>query len=126
MSIYDRQIAQAKRLIAKKGQLVTWVPQDVTIPDNTKPWKTAPVGSPPTFPVSMVFLSSGKTVIEAQSHLFTGTSVPDGAPKALMGVVPFTPKINDTVLRGSETLTVKSIDTLAPNGDPILYTIYFS
>lgn len=43
-----------------------------------------------------------------------------------MGAVEFTPAINDVVLRGSETLRIKSIDIVAPNGDPILYKLEFA
>lgn len=132
MGVYDLQIKQAQRVIKAKGQLVTWVPQDVSVPDVTKPWKTAQDvaidGDDVTYQVSIVFIpiGSGISPMQALSHLLHGTSVADGAPTGLMGAVPFSPRLNDTVLRGTETLTVKSIDVLAPNGDPILYTIEFA
>lgn len=126
MGVYDRQVASTLRKLAAKGQLVTWVPQDVTV-SGSQPWKTTPVSTPPTFPVSIVFLSEGSSAMDALFHLIKGTSVPDGAPRGLMGAVTgFTPTMNDTVIRGSVNLTVKSIDVVAPNGQVILYKIQFA
>lgn len=125
MGVYDRQIASALRAIKKRGQLVTWTPQDVTT-NPAQPWRTQPVVGAPTFQVSIVFLSLGSTELNALFHLIKGTSVPDGAPRGLMGAVPFVPAINDVVLRGTINLTVKALDVLAPNGDVILYKIEFA
>lgn len=126
MGIYDGQIAAAQRVIKQKGQLVTWVPHDVTT-NGAQPWKTTPVTNAPTFPVYIVFLSEGSNVANALFHLLKGTSVPAGAPRGLMGAVTgFTPAVNDTVLRGTETLVIKAIDIIAPNGTPILYKLEFA
>ncbi len=55
-----------------------------------------------------------------------GTEVVTGSTKALMASVSFTPSIQDVVVRSSgETLRIKSIDPLSPNGQIILYTIEF-
>lgn len=125
MGEYDSQIAIALKLIKKKGQLVTWVKQNVSR-DGTKPWKTTEVGGGATFPVSIVFIASGSAPQDAFVHLIKGTSVPTGAPKGLMGAVPFVPEINDHILRGSDKFNVESIEIVQPNGDPILYKIQFA
>lgn len=123
MAGYERQIAMAKRLIAKKGQLVTWS-KNVTVQDTTKPWKTT-AGVPVTFAVSMVFLTP-KGSLNELVHLLAGSSVSQGAPNALMAAVPFTPEIGDSVLTSLDTFVIKAFDIVAPNGDPILYKLKFA
>lgn len=124
MPVYSRQIATAQRLIKKKGQLVIWQKHSVTVND-AQPWKVGnPVGAVPTFPVFIVFLPPK----DADIHLLEGTTVPEGKPRGLMGAVTgFIPAIDDYVLRGSETLRIKDIVELNPNGESvILYKIDFA
>lgn len=125
MGVYDRQIARAIKQIKKKGQLVIWQ-QPGLVHNSTQPWRHDDATPPDPIPVSIVFLSPKTTGLNELFHLMQGTSVPDGAPRGLMGAVEFTPAIKDVVIRGSETLRIKSIDIVAPNGDPILYKLEFA
>lgn len=127
--IYARQIANALRQIKTKGQLVMWYKhQDqVTVADNTKPWKTsASDPQPDPIAVYIVFITPKNQLANQIVHLMQNTSVPQGAPAGLMGAVDFTPTIDDKVVRSGETLRVKGITPLAPNGTPILYTLTFA
>jgi hypothetical protein len=121
MPVFSRQIETAKRLIKKKGQLVTWKKHTVQA-NNSEPWKVTDA-SPLTYPVFIVFLSQHTPEI----HLMQDTTIPEGKPKGLMASVNgFTPAIDDYVLRGTETYRVKSITPLNPNGEAvILYKIDF-
>jgi hypothetical protein len=123
--VYTREIALALKLIKKKGQLVVWVKQNELV-NNSQPWKTTDPGNPTTYPVVMVFLTPGGKIGNSEIRLNPGTAVPEGGPKALMGQVPFTPAMNDKVLRGSEWLVIKDVDIVAPNGEVILYKLLFA
>src|SRR5690242_5372622 len=101
MGVYDRQIAQALRIIRAKGQIVTWNPSGITL-DSTQPWKATEVAAT-SKQVSIVFVTPGGS-LAALFRLITGTDVPTGAPAGLMGAVNFTPAINDSVARGSDNL----------------------
>lgn len=124
MGQYDRSIAQATRMIKKYGQLVTWIQQGIQV-SPAEPWKDMGI-DPETFPVFIVFLTPKGRLSNELFHLMQGTTVPEGAPTGLMAKVPFTPALNDKVLRGTETLNVKSMDIVAPNGEPILYKLEFA
>jgi hypothetical protein len=126
MGVFDRQIATAKRMIAAKGQAVTWVKSGIT-PDVTQPWKATEVPpNPASYPVKIVFVTPGGNM-GPLFRLLTGSEVPTGAPAGLMAAVSgFTPAINDSVNRAGVNLIVKSIDIVAPNGEIILYKITFA
>lgn len=124
MSVFDRQIATAKRLIQKNGKVCTWTKYNNTVADSSKPWKTA-AGASSTFQVPIVFLIPKRARNEL-FHLMEGTSVPDGAPYALMAAVPFVPEINDSISTGTDNFVIKAIDIVGPNGDPILYRMKYA
>lgn len=123
--VYTRQIATAIRMIKAKGQLCVWVKQNEVI-SSTQPWKASYPGNPTTYPVRIVFFPPGGVLSEEMQHLEKGTSVDQGSPRALMASVPFTPEMNDKVLRGNEWLDLKGIDIVAPNGEVILYKLRFA
>ena len=123
MGVFDRQIATAKRLIAKNGRLVIWrVILDGTMVDPLKPWEpgAAQVTDYPDTPI--VFLPTG---YKGETTLFrskTGEQS-SGTFQILMGAVPFEPSNKDVIIDGSIEYRIDYIDKLAPNGDAILYTI---
>lgn len=123
-TVYARQIASTLKKIKAKGQAVTWVKNNA-VTNNSQPWKTTNPGNPPSFPVNIAFFPPGGVLSESMQHLDKGTSVDQGGPRGIMGAVPFTPALNDKVLRGTEWLQVKDIDTVAPNGEVILYKLRF-
>lgn len=122
--VYDSFVALALKLIKKDGQAVTWYKNN-EVANGTQPWKTT-AGSDVAYPVTMVFLTPGGKIGNSEIRLDPGTSVPEGAPRALMGQVPFTPQMNDRVKRGSEWLMIKDVDIVAPNGEIVLYKIRYA
>lgn len=124
MSVYDNQIATALRLIEAKGMAVTWQSLvNGTPAESDKPWNPGEAVET-EHSVSIVFLPMDKDT-KKYSQNESDTDIGKGYEKGLMGQVNFTPRIKDTVLRGTETLTVKDFDRLAPNGEIILYKLEF-
>lgn len=124
MGVYDRQIATAKRLIAKFGQSVTWrVVADGTVSDADRPWLETPA-TPTDYTVAIAFLPLERQFQELLRYI-KGAEVATGSIYGLMGAVTFTPSLRDVVLRSAKEYRIRSIDELAPNGEPILYTVEF-
>jgi hypothetical protein len=123
-TIYAAQIARTQRAIAKKGLIVTWVKHSVTT-DSNHPWKTS-TGTPLTYQVSIV-LTLPRGLANQIAMLLKGTEVPAGMASALMGAVPFTPEVADSlivVMAGiQQTYVIKAIDIVRPDGTPILYKL---
>lgn len=125
MGQFDRQIATAKRLIAKNGQAVTWRrTTDAAPADSAKPWKPGTSTVIDT-PVTIIFLPEDRRDFEFL-RLLGATEVPKGKLVGLMAAVGFTPTIKDTVIRAGVSLGIDAIDPLAPNGQIILYTVRFA
>lgn len=124
MGVYDADIAAAQQMIAEAGQSVTWHKlSDGAPPDANKPWLPSS-GVPVNYTVNIVFLPIDR-VNERFLQALRGTEIPSGSFQGLMGAVDFIPSIKDKVTRNGVVLQIRSIDTLAPNGDPILHTIEF-
>lgn len=127
MALYDRQIETARRMIEKYGQSVTWRKITEILEDDDKPWEPSEgdeEDSPVDVTVSICFLPMDLQNKKLVQYM-TGKEVATGFLVGLMGEVSFSVDIKDTVVRGSEVIKIASIDTLAPNGRPILYTIEF-
>lgn len=124
MGVFDRQIANAIRVIQKKGQVVTWRQLSDGAPaDMSKPWKPGETVETEV-EVSIVFLPETQKNLEFL-RLIMGTTVPTGNLTGLMAAQNFTPKVKDIVVRDGIPLGVCSVDPLAPNGDIILYSLRF-
>ena len=128
MGAYDRQIATAKRLIAAKGRACVWSQyENAAAPDPDKPWK--PGASVPTpHNVRIVFLpQTGQN--SAFLRALTGTDIPIGDDFGLMGMsVDFVPTAKAEIYAADGVTplrVVKGFNLLAPDGEPILYTLYF-
>lgn len=120
---YARSIATAKRLIAAKGQPVTWKQSNLNaFPDQ--PWK-ATDGGTTDYPVTIVFLKPQAKFGRAIEGLLRGTEVEEKALRGLMPAVGFVPDTADQVIRGEQTLNIRAIDPLSPNGEIIMYSIEF-
>jgi hypothetical protein len=118
--VFDKQIKSALRLISKNGQLVTW--RIVSEVKNTSsPWESdSQVLVNNT--VSICFLPVNIKTLESLT-LKKDMEIPEGCVLGYMGAVPFTPNLNDVVIRAGVKLSVFYIDKLAPNGQNILYTL---
>lgn len=120
MGQYDRFVAMAKRLIAKKGVVITWT-KNTAIQNSSQPWKTV-AGSAQSYQVPVVYTSKGNPL----TFLLAGTNVAIGAPDAIMAQVPFTPEIDDTITDGPDVYVIKSIDIVQPGDVVILYKLTFA
>lgn len=122
MGEYDRQVATAKRLIAKKGQDVTWKSLEDGAPsDPSKPWRPSAATST-EHTVKIAFLPVDRRGDETRRYR-EGTAVPEGSLLGYMAQVDFTPALKDVIVRDGEELTVLNFDLIAPNGTPILYIL---
>ncbi len=125
MGIFDRQIAQATRMIGAKGQEVTWRQiVDGTPADTDKPWMPGEADTA-DYTVKMVFLPETRFNLEFL-NLTEGTTVAKGRVVGLMAAQAFTPTLKDIVIRDGVNMGVRSVDPLAPNGDIIMYTVRFN
>lgn len=125
MGKFDSQIASAKKSIGENGQWVLWNRNlnGVTVDPNS-PWlpsDSASLG----FVVKIVFVPVGLRLAEF-IRAIDQTEVKTGRLKGLMaGGLAFAPDAGDSVNRDGVVLQIESIDTLAPNGQVILYTVFF-
>jgi hypothetical protein len=122
MGIFDPQIELAKRQIAAKGELCQWIGAVAPVVlDASKPWVKEP-GVAEQHDVRILFTSSGSNSL---FKLIAG-NVTASKRTALMAPVSFVPTPNDTVVRSDGTkLEIESVDSLAPNGQIILWWITF-
>lgn len=121
MSIYQRQIDSAKRLIKTKGQLVLWR-RFIDVPTSTK-WKP----EPPTTEDHNVYITFFPIMSAMKEFLryIKDSDIPVGTIQGYMAAQTFEPTLRDIVIAGSDVYKVKGIQKLAPNGDTILYIIEF-
>jgi hypothetical protein len=120
MADYSRQIQSAKDSIAKKGMLCQWVQPAATV-ESATPWK-ATDAEPTETDVYIVFLPTGRIGKETARAL-AGKEVQTGDEYGYMASQSFDPAISHFVKKGSKTLRVLAIETLAPAGDPILHIL---
>lgn len=124
---FARQIATAKKLIKRNGALVTWRQIAPGVGEN--PAKPA-VGTPTNYPVFMAFFPTGELSLRSTLSMLLGTEIPSGRLYGLMGAVPFTPGMKDTVLGtpfGDLGIIDKNgIDEFNPNGESIFFTVRFA
>jgi hypothetical protein len=122
MTAYAQEIKDAQNDIKEAGQACTWrkLPRNA---NAQQPWK-GQNAAPGDFPVSILFLKQGLN--SALLHLLKNTDVTEGAPDAIMaGGQAFTPEITDVVIQNGVTRAIEAIDSLAPDGTPILYYLRF-
>jgi len=120
MAVYTRQVASAKRMIAKYGQFCNWVKPIVEVDDPDSPWNNG-AGEPTTYEkIKIVFFPNPKhSLARAQ-----GGEVQVGASLAYMAAVNFVPSLEDTIIKADGShATIVAIDKIAPNGEPILFII---
>jgi len=126
MGYYDRQIATALRMIEAKGQAVTWEQRTASGGTAAKPGDTVVA----THAVNIAFLPLEREYLQTFLSMMKGTDVPSGLILGYMGQVDFVPTLKDTVLRGSERLSIaddNGIEVYDPNGEGvILYVLRLS
>lgn len=119
MTVYDVQIANARRAIERKGGLATWRKFNITA--GTHDWNEGSGATPFTdYPVRVVVLP-----YDLQS---VSTLVIDGAVRrltnyALLAAQDFVPDLRDLLITPLGEYKPVRIDVLAPDFAAILYTI---
>lgn len=121
MTAYAKQIAGAKRSIAKKGETCVWQ-KPASADPAAQPWRDTKVGEPDDNQVRIAFFPpDGGQMKFAQDN----GGVPEGFEVGLMAAVEFEPAVADTIFRsGGDAVTVFKLDRLAPDGEPILWTVW--
>jgi hypothetical protein len=112
MSVYTNFIALAKRLIAKYGTLVTWqvMQDDKTFASHT---------------VYIVFKATEGA--EAFTRFVQGSDMSIGNSDAFLAAQPWTPTINDRILRNDGTkFSLKSITPVKPGNEIVVYKLEFN
>ena len=130
MGEYDRQVATALRLLAKKGRTVTYRRLANGVAPSDTPWKD-PGQVAQDVTVSIVFLPASMGNTARQSPVTKGYSqegpqqfnVPRKLKVAYMGDVGFEPSLKDVIVVAGVEHRIKSCDTLDPNGQTIIHQL---
>lgn len=124
MGQFDRAIASARRLIAKYGEACVWrKPADPD--DAADAWRDVRDGDPTDVDVKIAWFPPGGQL--AFLAAMTDTEVPAGTELGLMAPGDFEPLASDVLLRtGGVEAEITKIDRLAPDGTPVLYTIWIA
>lgn len=126
MGVFDRQVATAKRQITKNGAAVRWRQYTNAQADPDREWKVAPA-VPVDYPVRIAFFPlSGQN--RALLQTLGGDDRIVGNDFGLMPAVNFDISLKaDIIAATSEDVlrTVLRADPIAPNGQVIMYTVYF-
>ncbi len=128
MSVYARQIATAKRLIAEKGEACHWrEPVLSSTPDPERPWiETPTAASGVEHPVSIAFFPVNRQN-SALVRALGGTEVSVGNLYGIMPAVLFTVTRSGIVIRNDgSAFGVINADPLSPNGEIILWSLELS
>lgn len=126
-SRFSMHVKTVQNVIKKYGQSVVYNRVSITSSENA--WESGE-SKGEDLSVKMIFLpptSSGDTQFgkELLSYL-SGTESSYSQVRGYMADAGFTPAKNDIVSRGGKQLTIKAIDTLAPDGTAILHVLEFN
>lgn len=124
MGVYDRQIATALRLIERYGQVCEWHKDQVVPDDPNRPWLGGGTVPDPHSP-SIAFLpaTDGASGFGVSKFRGSDTEAASFNTFGLMGAQDFTPEVTDRLVRGGQPLVIVAVDTLAPNGEPVLHVL---
>ena len=120
-AVFTAQILSAKRMIAKYGQVCTLRKIANGTPDPAKPWE--PV-TPTTVDnsVRIAFFPNTRANNEFL-HYIPGTEIPAGTEVGYLEGSGVAPTLQDLIIRDGKTLSIVSVDRIAPNGEICLYII---
>ena len=127
MGVFDRQIATAKRLIAKYGEPVTWHSAPTSVPsDDDQPWNGTDVKPIDRPGIRVAFFPTNSSIGQL-IRMMRNSDIPTGNELGYMAQVPFEVSSLDTLTRRNGSVyRIKNIDPLDPNGEGvILYTLEF-
>ena len=122
MGVYSGSAAAAIRMIKKFGGSVTWH-TSVVAPNPAEPWKPG-AAADVTHTVTVALVPMNERQYR-KAQLLAKTDVLTGYEMAYMAQVPFTPTINDTLVRKDGTVyRIRSFDSIDVDGNgAILYEI---
>jgi hypothetical protein len=132
MARFARQQETALKLISLNGEDVVWRKLSTTPAPGAKPWDQSPSSLvQEDYTVKMVFLPFNQKDLGYKTESWSKHQQEStiGLVEVLMPKVTFRPSITDVVIRrdpetGLDKLySVLTMDTLAPNGEIIMYTI---
>ncbi len=127
---YERQIASARRSIAAKGQACIWR-KPAALDTDADAWRDVREGEPTDNPCSIAWFAPRDLGRGSETFLsaLAGKSldVPEGYQIGLMAATDFEPLPSDTIIKGTDDegaeIAITSIDSLAPDGTPIIYFV---
>ena len=119
--VFDKQLLSAQKMISKYGQLCTLRKITNGTPDPAKPWESVTPTTADTS-VRIAFFPNTKANNEFL-HYIPGTEVPAGVEVGYLAGDAPAPTLQDLVIRDGKTLSILSIDRIAPNGEPVLYIL---
>lgn len=121
MAVFSRQQATAAKLIKKNGRQAV-LRHFIGATDPTKPWVQLPDTFVDLDVTIVVFPYTADSKHTAEWAKKDG-DIMTGLSQALMTSKTVRPVLNDLMIFGGKTYSILNIDELAPNGEPILYTI---
>lgn len=124
MGVFDRQIASAKKLLSKNGELIEWSQYPTAV--GAEPWEQQQ-SIEIKHAVVVVFIAIDEYLdVKFKTQSWSKLSdIPSGMVKGLLPVVNFRPTLSDLITRPSngETYSILSIDELNLNGETIMWSI---
>lgn len=117
MGVYDRQVASALKLIAKKGATVTYRALEAT--SHTFEGDEL---SYVDHSVKIAFIPVDR--VDHENQLYREfTDIPIGFVLGYMGRVSFRPSMKDIVIFNGVTYTIRNITEYNPNGESIAFVL---
>lgn len=127
MTVFNRQIATAKRLITKYGQSVVWQQiRDLPSIDSDEPWKAGGAATAVNITVKIVFIPNTRINYETLKAMIAGFEISTGQTLGYMAAQSFTPSRKDIVIRNGVQYRIEKVNELNVDGSPIIYTIAFN
>lgn len=125
MGVFDRQIATAKRLIAKYGEDCLWLKPGEKDP-SAKPWVGTEVAPNDPTPVKIAFFpNGGDNSLAAVIAALGDTDTNIASEYGLMAAVDFDPATSDTLTDSTgNNVEIIKMTPLRPNGQIILWKIW--
>lgn len=118
MSVFEEEYLVAKELIEEYGQTVSWTNFTGYATDPSKPWEvTAPTSV--TYTPKVVFLPEKDSYNSRELR----NEIQVGFEKVYLSPSNFIPSLQDTIVRGGETHSIRYIKELNPNGEKLLYVV---
>lgn len=122
MANYNRQIATAKKLIAKYGSKVTYNRIRDIEEDPDQPW--LPGGTQVTSStIDSVFVNQSSTLAQTLAAFMVGTTIPDGQITVFIPDIGFAPSPKDTITKDGVEYRFTGVGILQPAEQIIMSSI---